>query len=119
MWGWHSDEGSLHRAWPRKQFQDRSRDDPERAFCSDEQMTQIVASIVFFELAQIVEDAAVREHHLEPEHQVAGDPIGERARTAGIGGEVAADGAAPFGAERERKQPPCSSRGLLGLDEND
>ena len=77
---------------------------------------QVVAGIVLLELAQIVEHAAVGQHHFEAEHELARDAVGERAGAAGIGREVAADGAASLGAEREREQPAGVGRGLLRLD---
>src|SRR5262245_22419855 len=82
-------------------------------------MAHVVAGVFLFQLAQIVEDTAVSKHDFKPEYKFARDPIGERARASGIGREVAADGAAAFGAERERKEAAGGGRGLLCLDEND
>src|SRR5262245_38866992 len=81
-------------------------------------MAQVVACVVLLQLAQIVEDAAIGEHDLEPEHQFARDSISERAGAASIGREIAADGAAAFRAERERKQAAGGGCGLLRPDEN-
>ena len=102
--GGQADEGGLDRARAREQAQHRSGDDAERAFSADEDVAQVVAGVVLLELAQIVEHASVGEHDFESHHQFARDAIGERAGAAGIGREVAADGAAAFRAERQRKQ---------------
>ena len=63
--------------------------------------------------------APVGEHDFEPEHEIARHAIGQRAGAAGIGREIAADGAASFRAERQRKQAVDVGGGLLRLDEHD
>ena len=108
-----ADEGGLDRARLRKQFQRRRRDDAERALGADEEIAQIVAGIVLLQLRQPVQDAAVGQHHFEPERHLARHAIGERGGAAGIGGEIAADGAASFRAERQRKQPVDLGGALL------
>ncbi len=82
-------------------------------------LLEIVAGVVLLELVEHVEHAPVGEHHLEAEHEVARHPVGERAGAARIGREIAADGAAALGAERERKQPVGVGRGLLRLHQHD
>ena len=108
-----ADEGGLHRARLRKQFQRRRGDDAERAFGADEQVAQIVAGIVLLQLRQPVQNAAVGQHHFEPERHLARHAIGQRGGAAGIGGEIAADGAASLRAERQRKQPVDLGGALL------
>ena len=108
-----ADKGGLDRARLRKQLQRRRGDDAERAFGADEEVAQVVAGVVLFQLRQAVEDAAVGQHHLEPERHLARHAIGQRGGAAGIGGEIAADGAASFGAERQRKQPVDLGGALL------
>ena len=78
-------------------------------------MAQVVAGVVLLQLAEQVEHAAVGQHHFDAEHQIAGDAVGERAGAAGVGGEIAADGAASLGAERQREQPVGGCRRLLRL----
>ncbi len=82
-------------------------------------MPQVVAGIVFFQLAQAPPDAAAGEHDFEPEHEVARDAVGKRLRAAGIGGEIAADGAASLGAERKRKQAVVGCGRFLRAREHD
>ena len=108
-----ADERGLHRARFWKQFQRRRGDDAERAFGADEQVAQVVAGVVLLQLRQAVENAAVGQHDFEPERHVARHAVGQRGGAAGIGGEIAADGAAAFGAERQRKQPVGVGRALL------
>ena len=74
-------------------------DDAERAFGADEEIAQVVAGIVFFQLRQAVENTPVGQHHFQPERHLARHAIGERGGAAGIGGEIAADGAASFRAQ--------------------
>ena len=108
-----ADEGGLDRARPRKQFQHGGGDDAERSFGADENMAQVVAGIVLLQLAQEVHDAAIGQHHLDADNEFAGDAIGERAGAAGIGREIAADGAGAFRTERQREQTPSRFRRLL------
>ena len=54
-----------------EQAQHRGRDDAERALGADEQLLHVVAGVVLAQAAQAVPDAAVGQHHLQPEHQVA------------------------------------------------
>ena len=107
------DKGGLDAARLGKQFQRRGGDDAERAFGADKQVAQIVAGIVLLQLRQAVEDAPVGQHHFEAERHLARHAVGERGGAAGIAGEVAADRAAAFGAERQRKQPVGFGRARL------
>ena len=108
-----ADIGGFHRVRFWEQPQRRRGDDAERAFGADEQVAQIVAGIVLLQLRQRVQHAPVGEHHFQPERHLARHAIGQRRGTAGIGGEVAADGAASFGAERQRKQAVDVAGALL------
>ena len=101
----HADKGGLDRARPRHQPQHRRGDDAERAFGADEQVFQVVAGIVLLELVEIVEDAAVGQHHFEPERMRARDAVGDRGGAAGIGGKVAADGAGALRRQQLRIEP--------------
>ncbi len=101
----HADKRGFDRARPRHQAQHRRGDDAERAFRADEQVFQIVAGIVLFQLVEIVEHAAVGQHHFETERVRAGDAIRQRSGAAGIGGEIAADGAGAFGRQQLRIEP--------------
>ena len=49
--------------------EDRGGDDAERALGADEELLQVVAGVVLAQRPQPVPDAAVGQHHLEPEHQ--------------------------------------------------
>ena len=87
------DKGCLHAARARKEFQHRSRDDPERALRSHEEMFQLVARVVLFELPQRIQHTSVGENDFEPLHEIARIAVGEHGRAARIGREIAADGA--------------------------
>jgi hypothetical protein len=62
-------EGEHGLARPREQFQDRARDDPERAFGADEEVAQAIAGVVLAQPAQQVEHLAVGQHHLKAERE--------------------------------------------------
>ena len=53
---------------------------------------------------QIVDDRAVGEHRFEAHDKLAGHAIADHAIAAGVGRQIAADGATAAGAEVERKQ---------------
>ena len=108
----HADERGLDRARARHQPQHRRGDDAERALGADEQVPQVVAGIVLLELVEVVQHAAVGEHHFEAEHMRARDAVGERRGAAGIGREIAADGAAAFRRQQMRKEPVDGGGGL-------
>ena len=91
-----AEKRDLDRARPRHQPQHRRGDDAERAFGADEQILQVVAGIVLLQLVEIVQHAAVGQHHFEAERMRARDAMRERRGAAGIGGEIAADGAGAF-----------------------
>ena len=116
---WDPDEGSLDALRRRIELEHRGGDDAERAFGADEQVFEVVAGVVLLELVEEVHHAAVGEHDLDAHHEIAGDAVGHRIGAAGIGREIAADGATALGGERERKQPVDGSCRLLRLDEHD
>ena len=98
------DESGFDRLRRGKQFQHGRGDHAERAFGADEQVLEVVSGIVLLQLVEAVPDPAVGERHFEAEHEVARDAVGKRGDAAGIGREIAADGAAALGAERQREQ---------------
>ena len=66
---------------------------------------QVVAGVVLLELVQVVEDAAVGQHHFKPERVRARHAVCERRGAAGVGREVAADGAGAFRRQQLRIEP--------------
>ena len=102
----------LHRGH-REQLQGRGGDQPQRALGADEQLLQVVAGVVLAQAAQRGQDAAVGQHHLEPEHQVAHVAEAQHRGAAGIGRQVAADGAASFRRQRQREPEAGGGRGVL------
>ena len=87
--------GGSHCLRARKQFQHGGGNDAERAFRADEQLFQVVAGVVLAQGAQAVPDAPVRQHHFQPEHQIAHRAIAQHVDAAGIGGKIAANFAMP------------------------
>ena len=68
--------------------------DGQGALGADEQLGQVVAARALDELAAGPQHGAVGQHHLEPEHVMAGHPVADGAHAAGVGGHVAAERAA-------------------------
>ena len=60
-------------------------------FGADEQLGQVVTARGLDEFAAGAQHGAVGQHHLEPEHVMAGDAVAHGAHAAGVGGHVAAE----------------------------
>ena len=88
-----ADEGRLRAARARVELQHGGGDDAQRALRAHEQMLQVVAGVVLLQLGQIVQHAPVGQHHFETLHEIARIAIGEHGGAAGIGRQIAADGA--------------------------
>ncbi len=99
--------------------QHRCRDDAERALRADEQVLEVIARIVLAQRLEPVPHAAVGEHDFKPERKLARIAVSEHAYPAGIGGEHAADLAAPFRGKAQREQAPGAVGDLLGGREHE
>src|ERR1700723_1070057 len=92
FWFGFGELSSISKYQPQSQQLYRGRcNDAERAFGADKQGFYVVSGIVLAQTLQRREHPAVGQHHLQPQHQVAHHPVAQYRRTAGIGGEVAAD----------------------------
>ncbi|WKT97695.1 alpha-amylase family glycosyl hydrolase [Micromonospora soli] len=96
-----------------EELQDGGGDHPEGAFRADEQLLEVVAGVVLPQPPEPVPDPPVGEHHLQPEGQVPHRAVAEHSGPAGVGREVAADGATSLRAEGEREEPAGGRRGRL------
>src|SRR5690606_12818224 len=67
----HADKGDFDALRFREELHHRSRDDTERAFGADKQILQVVAGVVFLELAQVVEHLAGGQNHLHAKAELA------------------------------------------------
>ena len=103
---------------PREQSQGRGRHDAQSPLGADEQLLEVVARVVLAKAGELVEHATVRQHHLESQDQRAHHAVAEHGRSAGIGGDDAAQRRAAFGAERHRQQPTSGIGGGLQLGEH-
>ena len=101
----HAGKGGLHRTRPRHHPQYRGGNDAQRAFRPDEQIFQVVTGIVLLQLVEVVEHAAVGEHDLESERVRAGNTVGNGRDPAGVGREIAADGAGALRRQQLRIEP--------------
>ena len=105
---------SIERGHGRKRGELRSRhrvhaqggsgDHTQRAFGANKQVAQVVAGVVFAQAGQAAPDFALRRHHLQAQAQLAGVAVAHHLGAAGIGGQVAANGAAAFGGQAQGEQ---------------
>ena len=93
-------------------------DDAERAFAADKELADVVAGGVFVQRGEVGEQAAVGQHHFQPEHQIARGAVAHHVQPAGIAGDVAADLAGAFAGQAKWKQPPGLGRGFLHVLQN-
>ena len=68
-------------------------------------MLEVVTGIILLERAQPVPDLAVGQDDLDAQNQIARIAKAQHLHPAGIGRQIAANLAAPLGAEAEREQP--------------
>ena len=99
--------------WLRHQFQHGGGDDAQRTLRPDEQLPQTIPGIVLAQPPQPVPDRAIRQHHLQPQHQIAGVAITHRVVAAGVHRQHAADLRGAFGRNRQRQQTPLLRRRQL------
>ena len=96
----------------------RGGDDAECALAADKELLQIVAGVVLAQPPQPVPDPPVGQYDLEAQGQLAGIAVAQYGDAAGVGRQIAADLAAPFGAEAQREQPVGLGGGLLQIGED-
>ena len=109
----HGDERGLDRAWPWEKFEDSRGDDAKRTLGADEQLLEVVAGVVLAQSSEAAPDLAIREHDLEPEHEIARHAVAQHLDPAGVGRKIAADLAAPLRREAQREEPVGVLRRLL------
>ena len=80
-------------------------DDAELAFGADDQSEEIVAGRIEARAADI-DDLAVHQHDAHAEHVIGGDAVFQAMRAAGIGGDIAADGAGDLARRIGRVEKP-------------
>ena len=78
-------------------------DDAQRAFAADVEVAQVIAGVVFAQARQAVPDLAGGGHHFEAKAEIACIAVAQHLRAAGVGGQVAAQGAAALCGQTERK----------------
>ena len=100
----HGGPGGQLGRWQRIQLERGSGDHAQRAFAADHQVAQVVARVVFAQSGQAVPDLALRIDHLQPQAQIARIAIAQHLRAAGVGGQIAADGAAALGRQAQGKE---------------
>ena len=93
-------------------------DDAEHALGADDDASQVVTRSIWGDAAG-VDDLSIGQHHLKPQDVVAGQPIEQAVRPAGVLGDVAADrGHRLAGWIRCIVQPErCNSSGQVDVDD--
>ena len=115
----YCDPGRLRLAGLGKQPQHRRRDDTERPLAADEKLLHVVAGVVLAQPAQAVPNAAVGQHHLEPQHEIARIAVAQHLDAAGIGRNVAADLARALRPQAQGEQAPRLRGRRLDLLQHD
>ena len=87
-------------------------DDAQRAFAADEQVAQVVAGVVPCAGPDRPSHTAVGRDHLQPQAQLARIAEAQHLGAAGVGRQVAADGAAAFGGQVAQNSRAGIRRGL-------
>ena len=90
----------------RKELEYRCRHDAQRSFGADEKLLEVVPGVVLAQAAQPIPDATIGEYDLDAEHELARVAEAKDSGAARIRRKVAADRAASFGGQRQRKQQP-------------
>ena len=98
-----------------EQLEGGGGDDAQRAFGANQQLFEVVAGVVLAQARQAIQHAAVGQHRFQAQGQLAHRPIAQHRHAAGIGGQIAADLAAAFRGQRQRKQPAHAGGGVLHL----
>ena len=115
----HGDPRGRHVLGLGPELQHGAGDDAQRAFGAEVEVAQVVAGIVLLERPEAVPDLALRRHDLEAQHEMTRVAVVQHLHAAGVGREVAADGAASLGGEAQRKQAVMRGRRLLdGLQDH-
>ena len=93
-------------------------DAAQRALGADEQRFDVVARVVLAQALERRHHAAIGQHHLQPEHQVAHHSIAQHGRAPGIRRQVAADLRGAFRSQAQGEQPVGAAGGGLGLGQS-
>ena len=100
----HGGPGGELRGRLRVQLHGGGGDDAKCPFAANEQIAQVVTGVVLAQAREAVPDFALRGDHFHTQAQFARVAVAHDLRAAGIGGQVAADGAAAFGTQAQREQ---------------
>jgi hypothetical protein len=91
--------GSRHCPWQGEKLEYGSGNDAKSPLGADEQVLQVVASVVLAQAAQAIPDLAAGQHDLQTEGQFTRVAITQNLHTARVGGQIAADLAASLGSQ--------------------
>ena len=109
----HGGPGSQLRGGLGVKLHGRGSDDAQRAFAADHQVAQVVAGVVLAQAGQAMPDLTLCSDHFQTQAQLAGVAVAHDLRAARVGAQVAANGAAAFGAQAQGKQKTSGFSGSL------
>ncbi|VAZ97360.1 hypothetical protein LAUMK35_03658 [Mycobacterium pseudokansasii] len=115
--------GAVVQTW--MQLDDHLGGQGQGAFRADDELGQVVAGGHLGDLAAGSDDLAGRQHCLQPQHVMAGYAVLDRAHTAGVRADVAADARRQLTWMNHVPQPGIDGRGVQfgqrqpGLDDGD
>ena len=100
----HGGQGRQLRLRQRIELHGGAGDHTQRAFGADEEVAQVVAGVVLAQAGQAVPDLALRRHHFQAQAELARVAVAHHLRAAGVGAQVAADGAAALRGQAQGEQ---------------
>ena len=90
-------------------------DNTQSALAANEQLFQVIATIVLFQRSKAFEDRAVGQDRFDASDQRPHRSMAEHLRAAGIGGNQAADRGRAFASERQRKSLSFICQGVVQI----
>ena len=116
--GRHGRPGSEAGSGLWKELERGGGNDAQRALTANEQVAQVVAGVVLAQPLETMPHLALGRHYLQPQAQLACVAIAHDLRTARVGAQVAADGAAALGRQAEGEQQARLGCGRLHVLQN-
>ena len=102
----------------RIELQGGGGDDAQRALGADEKILQVIAGVVLAQAGETVPDLALRGDHLQPQAQMARIAEAHHLCAAGVGAQIATDGATALSGQTQGKQIAFAGSGLLQVLQN-
>ena len=99
----HCGPGRQTGRWQWVELEGGRRDDAQGTLGADHQVAQVVAGVVLAKPRQAFPNFPLSVDHFEPQAELAGIAVAQHLGAAGIGAQIAANGAAALSRQAERK----------------